>query len=147
MFSLILALLLADPDAEARAHLILAFAFTARAEVVAPPPPPPPPPPAEHTLTVAAARDRAAREGRVLLVWVGRKDEALAARLPASWVQAGPVAEYGGERGPGVAVGVPHAGSLYYRGVVPATLESMQKEVRRLSPAPFGVQTPPRRNC
>ena len=84
--------------------------------------------PPGNLVAVAAARDRAAREGRVLVVWVGVKDEALAASLPKAWLQAGPVSEYGGERDHGAAVGVPFGGSLYYRRVVPATWAAINAE-------------------
>lgn len=87
--------------------------------------------------------ERAAREGRVYLVWVGTKNEALARLLPQSWIQEGPVASYGGHRGPGVAVGVPFRGSLYYRTVIPAQWDDIHDEVRRLSPAPPPVSIPP----
>lgn len=85
---------------------------------------------------VTLARDRAAREGRVLIVWVGTKNERLASSLPRHWVQAGPISEYGGETGPGTAIGVPDQGKMYYRRLVPQRLEAIYEELHWLAPTP-----------
>lgn len=89
-------------------------------------------------LSAANAVSEAVRANRPVLVWIGHRDPALKARL--SGFAHVEVAEYAGERGPGIAVGVPSGGVMEWKQtpwgwVVPPRRATEQAIRQTLAPA------------